>query len=136
METTADIKKVILPVTGMSCAACAVSVESTLKHTAGVAGAGVNYANQSAWIDYNPKTTTLPDLDKALQGIGYGLIIEDDEEDAIAEQEKIQRDHYENIKRSTIASGLLSLPVVIIGMFFMDRFKAGNYIMMSFTLPV
>ncbi|TDE12899.1 heavy metal translocating P-type ATPase [Dyadobacter psychrotolerans] len=136
METTADIKKAILPVTGMSCAACAVSVESMLKHTAGVADAGVNYANQSVWIDYNPKATSLPDLDKVLQGIGYGLIIEDDEEDAIAEQEKIQRDHYEKIKRSTIASGLLSLPVVIIGMFFMDKFKAGNYIMMSFTLPV
>jgi len=136
METTTDIKKATLPVTGMSCAACAVSVESMLKHTAGVTNAGVNYANQSVWIDYNPKTTTLPDLDKVLQGIGYGLIIEDDEDDAIAEQEKIQRDHYEKIKRSTIASGLLSLPVVIIGMFFMDRFKAGNYIMMSLTLPV
>jgi Cu2+-exporting ATPase len=136
MDTTTDIKKATLPVTGMSCAACAASVESLLKHTAGVADAGVNYANQSVWIDYDPKATTLPDLDKVLQGIGYGLIIEEDEEDAVAEQEKIQREHYEKIKRSTIASGLLSLPVVMIGMFFMDRFEAGNYIMMVFTLPV
>jgi Cu2+-exporting ATPase len=136
METITDSHKITLPVTGMSCASCAVSVESMLKHTAGVADAGVNYANQSVWIDYDPGVTTLPELDKVLQGVGYGLIIQEDEEDASAEQEKIQQEHYQHIKRSTIWAGILSAPVVVIGMFFMDRFAAGNYIMMALTLPV
>ena len=136
METITDSHKITLPVTGMSCASCAVSVESMLKHTAGVADAGVNYANQSVWIDYDPGVTTLPELDKVLQGVGYGLIIQEDEEDASAEQEKIQQEHYQHIKKSTIWAGILSAPVVVIGMFFMDRFAAGNYIMMAVTLPV
>ncbi|MCE7041757.1 cation-translocating P-type ATPase [Dyadobacter sp. CY312] len=136
METISDSHKITLPVTGMSCASCAVSVESMLKHTAGVADAGVNYANQSVWIDYDPGVTTLPELDKVLQGVGYGLIIQEDEEDASAEQEKIQQEHYQHIKKSTIWAGILSAPVVVIGMFFMDRFAAGNYIMMALTLPV
>ena len=78
METDHKVlnsKKVTLPVTGMSCAACAVSVESMLKSTSGVADAGVNYANKSAWVDFDPKTTDLPALDKVLQSVGYGFII-------------------------------------------------------------
>ncbi|HSI74744.1 MAG TPA: heavy metal-associated domain-containing protein [Lunatimonas sp.] len=41
-------KSIDLPVTGMSCAACAVSVESTLSHMEGVRSASVNYASHSA----------------------------------------------------------------------------------------
>jgi Cu2+-exporting ATPase len=136
METITDSHKITLPVTGMSCASCAASVESMLKHTSGVADAGVNYANQSVWIDYDPQLTTLPELDKVLQGVGYGLIIQEDEDDATAEQEKIQQEHYQNLRNRTIWAGILSAPVVVIGMFFMDRFAAGNYIMMALTLPV
>ena len=36
------------PVTGMTCASCASSVESVLKHTSGVFDASVNFANSSA----------------------------------------------------------------------------------------
>ena len=38
------------PVLEMTCASCAVSVESMLKSTAGVKDAGVNFANQTAWV--------------------------------------------------------------------------------------
>lgn len=143
METDHKIsntKKVTLPVTGMSCAACAVSVESMLKSTAGVADAGVNYANQSAWVDFDPKSTNLPDLDKVLQSIGYGFIINDDEDEVIAEQEKNQLNHYNSLKKKTIWTGILAIPVVVIGMFFMNKPDAsvayGNYIMMALTAPV
>jgi Cu2+-exporting ATPase len=130
-----DTKKVTLPVTGMSCAACAVSVESMLKNTAGVSNAGVNYANQQAWVDFDPKKTSLQELDAALQGVGYGLILTEEEDEAAAEQEKIQLAHYETLKQRTLWAGLLSAPVVVIGMFFMDM-PFGNYIMMGLTLPV
>ena len=140
METIIDLTKANVPVTGMSCAACAVSVESLLKHTPGVANAAVNYPNQSVQIEYDPHATTLPDLDKVLQGIGYGLIVEDDEEIAIAEQEKIQHAHYESLKRKTVWAGIMSAPVVVIGMFFMDlsyeSFPVGNYVMMVLTLAI
>ncbi len=130
-----NTKKVTLPVTGMSCAACAVSVESMLKSTSGVADAGVNYANQSAWVDFDPKATDLPALDKVLQSIGYGFIINDDEDESIAEQEKLKLEHYHDLKRKTVWTGILAIPVVIIGMFFMDMAN-GNYIMLALTAPV
>jgi len=130
-----NTKKVTLPVTGMSCAACAVSVESMLKSTSGVADAGVNYANQSAWVDFDPKTTDLPALDKVLQSVGYGFIINEDEDESIAEQEKIKLEHYHKLAGKTIWTGILAVPVVIIGMFFMDM-PNGNYVMMALTAPV
>ncbi|GLU56814.1 heavy metal translocating P-type ATPase [Dyadobacter frigoris] len=130
-----NIKKVTVPVTGMSCAACAVSVESMLKSTSGVENAGVNYANQSAFVEFDPKTTNLEALDKVLESIGYGFIINDDNDEAIAEQEKIQLEHYNDLKRKTILAGILAIPVAVIGMFFMDL-PFGNYIMMALTIPV
>jgi len=129
------MQKKTLPVTGMSCASCAVSVESMLKHTVGVGDAGVNYANQSAWVEYDPAITSLVDLDQVLHGIGYGFIIEDDENDAIAEQEKIQAEGYQKLKNKTLWTGLLNVPIVAIGMFMMDL-KYGNAIMMTLTLPI
>lgn len=143
METDHKVihtKKVNLPVTGMSCAACAVSVESMLKSTAGVADAGVNYANQSAWVDFDPKATDLQSLDKVLQSIGYGFIINDDDDEVIAEQEKNQLEYYNNLKKKTIWTGVLAIPVVIIGMFFMGQsgtsMTYSNYIMLALTAPV
>ncbi|HEV7347507.1 heavy metal translocating P-type ATPase [Telluribacter sp.] len=127
--------KVTLPVTGMTCAGCAVSVESMLKHTAGVADAGVNFANQSAWVEYEPSEVTLPELDKVLQGVGYGFILTAEEDEALAKQEEVQHEHYQQLRRRTIWAGVLTLPVVVIGMFFMDMLY-GNYIMLALTLPV
>lgn len=135
METTTDIKKVTLPVTGMSCAACAVSVESMLSHTKGVINAGVNYANQSVSVAYDAELVDLPGMDQVLQSIGYGLIIEDDEDEAIAEQEKIQHERYRRLKNNAIYTGILTTPIVALGMFFMDWPNA-NYIMFALTIPV
>jgi Cu2+-exporting ATPase len=136
MNTSPEIKNKTIPVTGMSCAACAVSVESTLKHTAGVKTSAVNYAAQSVAIAYDPQITNLPKLDSALQEIGYGLIIEEDENLALDEQEKIQKAHYQSLKTKTIWAGILTMPVVVLGMFMMDSLAFGNYIMMVLTLPV
>ncbi|KQS24896.1 cation-translocating P-type ATPase [Dyadobacter sp. Leaf189] len=135
MDTTSEIHKVTLPVTGMSCAACAVSVESMLKSTPGVEIAGVNYASQSVSVEYDPDTVTLQQLNGVLNGIGYGLIIEDEEDDALAEQEKARLAHYEQLKTRTIWSGVLTVPVVILGMFFMDL-PFSNYVMLALTIPV
>ncbi len=77
----------------MSCAACAVSVESMLKNTAGVDDAAVNYANQSLNVAFDPAQVSLADLDTVLQGIGYGLFLEPDIEEAQNQQRALQDAH-------------------------------------------
>ena len=44
-------QKQTLPVTGMTCAACANSVETILKNTGGVLSANVNFANNTALVE-------------------------------------------------------------------------------------
>ena len=57
------------PVLEMTCAACAVSVESMLKSVDGVADAGVNFANQSAWVSYNPALTNPAQFQQTVRSI-------------------------------------------------------------------
>jgi Cu2+-exporting ATPase len=121
------------PVLEMTCAACAVSVESILKSVPGVADAAVNFANQSAWVQYDPAKVSPEMLQSSVQGIGYDLLI--DKENREEEQANAQQRHYRQVKQRTVWSGILSVPVVIIGMFFMDM-PYGNYIMMALATPV
>ena len=127
------IKKTTFPVLEMTCAACAVSVESMLKSTAGVLDAGVNFANQSAWVTYDPDLATPQTLQTAIRAIGYDLVIDTENQQEV--KETAQRKAYEALKKRTIWSSLLSLPVVIIGMFFMNIPNA-NWIMMALATPV
>lgn len=124
--------KQTFPVLGMSCAACAVSVESMLKSTAGVHDAGVNYASQTAWAEYE-NSVKPADLQNAIRAIGYDLIV--DSEDPQLEQQQVQDREYEALKKRTILAAALSLPVVIIGMFFMN-IPFANWIMMALSFPV
>lgn len=126
-------KKETFPVLEMTCAACAVSVESMLKSTAGVKDASVNYANQTASVEYDTKQTKPSDLQNSVRSIGYDLVV--DVEDPQAVQEEAQRKHYEAVKQRTIWSIILSIPVFVIGMFFMDM-PYGTYISMVLTAPV
>jgi P-type Cu2+ transporter len=121
------------PVLEMSCAACAVSVESMLKSNAGVKDAGVNFANQSAWVEYNEEVTKPIDLQTAVRSIGYDLVVEVENSQGI--KEASQQKFYQEVKTRTIWSSILSVPVVILGMFFMDL-PYGNYISFALTAPV
>ncbi len=129
----ANVVKQSFPVTGLSCASCASSVESMLGTSEGVYAAGVNYANSTAWVEYNPNVTNPLSLQKAIQSIGYDLIVE--AEDPQQLQEERQQQQLTQIKHRTIWSSVLSVPVVIIGMFFMDM-PYGNWVMMALSAPV
>jgi Cu2+-exporting ATPase len=125
--------KEIFPVLEMTCAACAVSVESILKSADGVQDAGVSFANQDAWVSYDPQVTNPQNLRKAVQSIGYDLIIEKDNRQEL--KETAQKNHFQQIKKRFTWSFFLSLPVVTIAMFFMDM-PYGNWIMLVLSAPV
>ena len=128
--------KEAFPVTGMSCAACASSVESILSHTKGVQQAEVNFATALVWVEFE-ESLSPEDLHEALNKAGYGLLWSDDESgDELAEaQKKAREEYYHQVKIRTITSILLSIPVVIIGMGFMDWIP-GRWISLVLSLPV
>jgi len=127
-----NIVKKSFPVTGMSCASCAHSVESMLKSQAGVLVASVNFAASNVWVEYNSGVVDPGKLKETIQSIGYDLIID---EDAVKEQEEIAVLESAILKQKTIRASLLTIPIVVIGMFFMDM-KYGNWIMLVLATPV
>ena len=133
MDTaTKNTVRKVIPVTGMSCASCAISVESVTAELEGVKNAAVNFAAQTLQVEYDPEAVGLKDFRKAIQSIGYDLIID---ENAGEKQEIHQHAEHRNLQRSTIAAAILTLPVVVIGMFFMDISYA-KYIMWALSTPV
>ena len=69
--------KKTFPVLDMTCASCAVSVESILKSQQGVVGAAVNFATATVLVEYIPGIIEPTDLKKAVQSVGYDLLIEE-----------------------------------------------------------
>lgn len=126
--------KKTFPVLNMTCASCASSSQSILENQTGVVEVSVNYANATAIIEFVPTITNPRILKTALQNVGYDLMI-DESEDAKEELEKIHQQKFNSLKKKTIASIVLSLPVMVIGMFFMTLPYA-NYIMWILTTPV
>lgn len=131
--TIENEQKIAIPVTGMTCAACAGSVENILNKQEGVLECAVNFANETAQITFNAQQTSLETLKKSVQAVGYDLII--DTENAQVKQAELKATHVESLKNNVIWASILTTPVVVIGMFFMDLPYA-NWIMLALTTPV
>ena len=126
--------KVIYPVLQMTCASCAISVESMLNAQDGVVKAVVNYANASVQIEFLPHQISPQELRKTIQSVGYDLVIDEGSKTA-ASVEEIQQANFKKLRKKTIGALILTSPVVVIGMLFMDMPYA-NIIMWILSTPV
>ncbi len=73
MAETATLKKIDLPVEGMSCASCVARVEEGLQKTPGVERAQVNFAAERAAVTFDPSRLAVRDLIEVVHGVGYGV---------------------------------------------------------------
>ena len=126
--------KQTFPVLGMSCASCANSAENIVKQIPGVINASVNFGTGNLTVTYLPNMTDASQLQKAVQGGGYDLFVEttDQQQESLA---AIHEKKFRELKVKTIWAVILSLPVVIIGMFFMN-IPYAHAIMGLFATPV
>ena len=70
----ADIRETTFGVTGMTCASCVGRVERALEKAPGVLEASVNLANERARVEYLAGEVEPRDLEKAIEGAGYGVV--------------------------------------------------------------
>ncbi|HJH32233.1 MAG TPA: heavy metal translocating P-type ATPase [Methanosarcinaceae archaeon] len=61
-------------ISGMTCASCSANVERILKKQPGVASASVNLPMEKASVTYDPAQITPGQMEKAIIGIGYGVV--------------------------------------------------------------
>lgn len=122
------------PVLGMTCASCASSAESIVAFEPGVISSSVNLATGYLTVEYLPNMTDASRLQKALQSIGYDLLIVEETK----QQESLETIHeakFKKLKDKTLWAVILSVPVVAISMFFMELPYA-NEIMWALSTPV
>ena len=81
--------KVELPITGMTCANCAMNIERTLnKKVPGVVQSSVNFASERATVEYLPTLTSLETIIAAIRKAGFDAILPDE---TLAEEDVEQR---------------------------------------------
>ncbi|UYX50506.1 cadmium-translocating P-type ATPase [Bacillus thuringiensis] len=96
-------------VSGMTCAACANRVEKRLNKLEGVNKATVNFALESATVDFNPDEISVNEMKSAITKLGYKLEVKSDEQDASTDH-RLQE--IERQKKKFIISFILSFPLL------------------------
>lgn len=119
----------------MSCAACAVSVEDIVGQQAGVQDASVNFATQTLQVTFDPVLVSPETIQAAVRAGGYDLIVAEEQEEAAEQQRQQKEIALHRLRRQTLWAALLSAPVVVLGMFFMNL-PGANWIMMALSAPV
>ncbi|MGH2509521.1 MAG: cation transporter, partial [Ktedonobacteraceae bacterium] len=138
---------------GMTCASCAMRIEKGLKKVPGVADAQVNLATERGIVTYDPTLTGAEQMMQKVEAVGYKatpleqpLPQPQDTIDAantaittsLPEDVHSQRKTAELVhKRNILILGIaLSLPVVILSMFWMGRFVGENVLLLILTTPI
>lgn len=129
-----EIRKESFPVTGLACAACAISVQSMLGAQEGVISADVNYGNKTLRLEYDSEITAPEFLRKVVQSIGYDFLTETD--DRSEKLELIEHKRKQILGQRLLIATVFSLPVFILSMFFHHAFHLQNYLLLALSLPV
>ncbi|MDD4422710.1 MAG: cation transporter, partial [Eubacteriales bacterium] len=112
-----DIKtvSVTIPVSGMTCAACALRIEKTLGRTEGVINASVNYATEKVSVEYNPDIIRLSAVRRVIENSGYKTL--DIEKEIIVDRDKQKKEsEIRKLRRKFTISAVFAVPLLYIAM--------------------
>ncbi|WP_281256513.1 heavy metal translocating P-type ATPase [Cohnella massiliensis] len=93
---------------GMTCAACANRIEKGLSKMPGVTNATVNFALETARVEYSPGDVSVADMKKKVEQLGYKAILKQENEATGDHREKEVR--YQ--RRKLLISAILSFPLL------------------------
>jgi Cu+-exporting ATPase len=130
-----------VPITGMTCAACANRIVRAILNTPGVSNAFVNLATETATVLFDEKSTGGKQIEEAVKGAGYGIgRYSANHSDAIALQDAEHETEYLMLKRKFWIAAILSFPVLVIAMSHGKiealNFEGVNWLQFLLTTPV
>lgn len=102
------LNEVTLDVIGMTCANCALRIEKGLKKIPGVKDVRVNFAMETAKIDFESSISKEILMDK-IDFLGYRAVVHED----IEIDGEIQKKEFKKLKVRVIVSAFLSLPLLL-----------------------
>jgi Cu+-exporting ATPase len=109
-----SVSRIILPVRGMTCAACVSAVENALKELDGVASASVNFGTEKATIEYFPSQTGIREFRKAVKEAGYAVVEAEQGEDILEKELKEREKAYRELRTKVISGAVLAVPLMLL----------------------
>jgi len=133
------MKKEILHIGGMSCAACAVKIESFAENVNGVENAVANYGNDTLSVTYDGTPETRTKIVSAVRDAGYSVLGDDPKE-----IEETDRREARTRKMDLIIALVFAIPLTVyamapmfgIGMPLYDDKTAYSLIQLALCIPV
>jgi len=110
-----SIRKITLPVAGMTCASCVAHVEKALRGLDGVVSVNVNLATEKATVEYDPDRVGVADFKRVVEEAGYGVgtaetgVVASPEAIDPAGQKEIRR-----LRRKLIFAGIIGIYMLFI----------------------
>ncbi len=141
-----EAARVEFAISGITCASCVRRVERALSKVPGVTEANVNLATEHATVAFDPHAAGIADLIGAVEKTGYGATeivpepetAEDEALSAGAPSAETLRRQTEltNRQRKLLIGVILTVPVMLLSMFAMNRFAGENWLLLALTAPV
>ncbi len=154
-DRTGEECQTVLELEGMTCATCAMRIEKGLKKIPGVIDANVNLATERASVIYALGQTSIEQMVQKVEDVGYKAtplkqtvpapqpLHETGTVSVSAtlltqEAELFKRRQAEiTHKRNLLILGIaLTVPIVILSMFFINRFPGESFLLLALTTPV
>ena len=121
-------------VEGMSCANCAVSVDSIVRGQEGIVASTLNYANAQLWVYFIPSLAKFGAIKLLLQKAEYDIQESDATNSFEAEDAKAAL-ILNKLKWRAILALVLCIPIILLGMFFMD-WSFTPYLLWGLSSPI
>lgn len=128
------LKRVSIPVSGMTCAACQSFVQRTLTQEAGVRDASVNLMLHNATVTFDPQLVSASTLVERIRGAGYGAELPSMDESIFDAQQKNDDDQlceYRQLRFRAVVSVFAGIVAMTVSMPLMSMNRAGGLERMS-----
>jgi P-type Cu+ transporter len=121
--------RIVLPVEGMTCAACSNRVGRALRKLDGVELANVNFATHRAAVTYDPAKVVPDQLKAAVEKVGYAVPEVPDDEAAYERRRK-------QLTRDLLIATLFTVPLLLISMVPAWMFDGWQWVAWALSTPV
>ena len=139
-EPTEVETKLVLPVTGMTCAACANGIEKGLRKRDGVINATVNFASEKVTVRYNSEQITRNEIVQLIEDLGYGVLDQEITEDRV-DIDQEARERAELSARKRVLFFVMAITIVTEVIMFLEyryhfHIPYHNWIMLVAATPI
>jgi len=108
-----ETKKIILRISGMTCASCAQTIENALKKTEGIVEANVNLASEKAVVVYDVQEIDYDGIKAVIEGAGYMVLGR--EEGAAKYEKEIEKEQrkFHEAKMKMRVAWAFTVPIMV-----------------------